>query len=486
MKLFAQRILPIIKKTYFVGLAILVIAYLGASAIYTNPLWTAVALMCLAVAIVIMSQVKIDYELMSKKCVPYVIYAISFLVRLIYCILILPFIEQISDFGIVLDEAKSGYFLDCLDYYRFYFHKFLYPFLLHGLSLNNQTKIVIFQCFLVAWVPVILFLIGRKIGDERAGFGAAVMYGFWPSIVVYTQIVTEEHISALVTILIVYLLICMQQQIDKIEVWDKQFFGVLGKALVTGLLCGVASYSKDWALVILTATVICAVYQCLKSNFVQICVMLLACVMIFSGRSAFNTAIKNMGEGILGVSPNNGVISMQMFETLDPNSSGGYNVELNDEYMKIAEENNYDFELTNSIANNILKEKIKKDYNKMPRMLLHKAQNAYKSNEGMVGWALDKEIAEEYKDKFSMVCQIFKRGDQVIYLGIVILIMVSVVVNRDKYVFFLQLVMLGGAFVSLVVESQQRYKYSIISVWCIPAAVAGVWLLDKVKSRKNR
>ena len=161
--------------------------------------------------LLMVKKVRINYSWITRKWVPYLIYLISFFVRLVYCMLVMPFINQISDFRIVLEEAGTGYFLDCLEYYRFYFHKFLYPFVLHGLSLNTQARIIIFQCFVVAFVPVLLFEIGRKVVDERVGILAAAIYALWPSVIVYTQIVTEEHISALATTLIIYLrfLLCL-------------------------------------------------------------------------------------------------------------------------------------------------------------------------------------------------------------------------------------------------------------------------------------
>lgn len=485
MKIAKEHILILLKKIYFAVLICFFVVFFGVSVITTNLLWSGVALLGLFVFAVVVKKAGVVLEWTRNNVVPYIIYVVTFLIRFVYCIFILPFINQISDFKIVADEAASGLFIDNLDYYRFYFHKFFYPYLLRLLSLNTQTKIIIFQCFVVAWIPVILYLIGKRISRSDVGFIAAFIYIVWPSLIVYTQIATEEHISALVTTLIVYCFICIYQRIEKIEVWSVSVVYVFAIATVTGVLCGIAAYSKDWALVILCAAVICAFYQIIRSNRIQILVMLISLLLLLGGRSVFDSMVKNVGENILGVSPNNGVISMQMYETLDPNSNGEYNLTLNEEYMNMAADNNYDFELTNSMAKSILLDKIKKDYNKMPALLSHKATEAYRSNESFFGWALDKETNDVFKQRYDVLVKVIKKIDQLMYVTCFILLIISVVISRNKYLFFLQLITLGGALVNLIVECQQRYKYSIMSVWCIPIAYAVIWIMDKAKSEKE-
>lgn len=485
MSAFAQNYLPILKKIYYYILIFFSVTFFGISVILTNLVWTVISLVGLFALIWIGKKCDIDYSWTQKKWVPYMIYGASFLLRAIYCCMMLPYISQVSDFKIVVDEAASGNFIDCLEYYRFYFHKFFYPYILNGLSINTQAKILIFQCVIVSFIPVLLFYIGKKIINTTVGFWAAIVYICMPSLIVYTQITTEEHISALVTPAIVYIIICIHEQIESITAWNKSMLLIAAKAFGVGILCGVASYSKDWALIIFVASAICAFYQILKGNRYQLATILIAVVLLFAGRSAFNSYIKGVGEQILGVSPNNGVITLQMFSSLDPNSNGEYNVELNAQYMQIATENNYDFDKTNSIANGILKEKIKKDYKKMPAMLLHKAQTAYRANETIFGWALDKEVNDEFKDRCSVLIKLIKKIDQLIYVLCFVLIIISIFINKNKYIYFIQLIILGSAFVNLIVECQQRYKYSIISLWCIPIAYAAVWIVNKSKGDKS-
>lgn len=485
MKQIQETTMAKIKKIYFIVLIVFFTGYFSISVILPSPVCAIISGLCVFALIWGIRFFNLKHSLTDNKWVPYILYLITFLTRFVYCYIMLPFITQVSDFKIVIDEAYSGLYTDCLDYYRFYFHKFLYPYLLHSFSLNTQTKIIIFQCFLVSLVPVLLFLIGKKIGRTDVGIISAVIYIIWPSILVYTQLTSEEHISAVTTPLIIYLFICAQQRIEKMDKWNKSVIIIFLDSIIIGVLCCISSFSKDWALIIMVATVICSLYQILKGKLHHFIIMALSCAIILIGRSTVNNAITSIGQDIFGITPNNGVISQHMYETLDPNSDGRYNVKLNNEYQAIVAENDYDFDRANAIAMSIVKERIAKDYKKMPKLLITKAQDAYCANEELILFALDKEVKEEYKSDFHPLTVILIKLDHVYYVFLALLLMLSVFINRNRYIYYIQLIILGCSFVSIIVESQQRYKYSMLSLWCIPIAYAIAWIYDKRKQQKK-
>lgn len=472
-----------IKKIYYFTLIAVSIVFLGIFVVFPSPLCTAVAIFSLGVLLWCGQRSSIVIPDFGSTKVPFILFGITFLTRFIYCFFMLPYIHQVSDFEIVLKEAQSGMFTDYFDYYRFYFHKFLYPFLLNKLALDSQVKIVYCQCFLVAFIPVVLYFIGKKIRNVKIGVIAAFVYILSPAQLVYVQVATEEHLAALVLVLLVLLLIVVYQKIIGLSFFSKEFIKVLILAFAIGELCFLSSYTKDWASVVLVAVFICSIYQFFKSTNVQRIALVLAFVIVFLTRSLSVEMIKEKGEEVLGVEPNNGVVVMHMFATLDPNSPGTYYPPLRDEYLQIAEEHDYDLEETNKEAFGILKERIKNDWEKMPALILKKGRDAYRTNSGIFVYALEKEVNEEVREHFSVLGKVLFKMDHVYYVFGVLCMLIAVWKNRNRYIFFIQLVILGGGLSSLLIESQDRYKYSILPLWGIPIAYAILFLLEDRKKR---
>ena len=85
----------------------------------------------------------------------------AFAIRYGYCGFMDRYICQVSDFSRTLSEANSGLFTDAINYYRFYLHKFLYPYGLHLLHIRSQSRVLLFQCVCTALCSVVIYHIGR-------------------------------------------------------------------------------------------------------------------------------------------------------------------------------------------------------------------------------------------------------------------------------------------------------------------------------------
>ncbi len=409
----------------------------------------------------------------STAKIPFVLFLLTFITRYSYCNFAGKYITQVSDFALTLSEAQSGLFTDALGYYRFYLHKFLYPFILHTVHMRSQPEILFFQCICVSLCAVVIYYIGLKAADYKAGILAAAIYIMWPAQIVYTQIITEEHIAALLMAVTVLGVICIFKRLEAVE----SFQSADGKiavieSCIAGGAGGLCAFFKDWALVIYTALIICAIYALIRFNKAQRVFLCICVLIIFFFRGIVQGGITYMAEAKLQIEANNGVIIIQMYATLDPNASGGYNEALNSEYAQMAAENNFDFEETNRIALGILKEKISRDFDKLPELLLRKGKDAYANDDAMFWWALEAEAGEEFKSQFPGLYPTLIYLDNIFYTAVVLCMIACVFFTRNKYIFFILLCILGGGMVSLLVESQGRYKYSIEPLWCLPSAYA--------------
>lgn len=407
------------------------------------------------------------------------IWCFTLLVRIVTCIIVNPNLVQISDFFTTLKHAKSGYFYDDVEYYRFFLHKMLYPYILNRLSLNTQLKIIMFQCFCTSFIPLILYKIGQLIERESVGAISAILYSCWPGQIIYTAIVTEEHIASLITVLMVYFVLSIcKKYVDKES--DRNVFI---HALLVGVLFALSSFFKDWALVVFVALVIVSILFFFNKRFEDRWKYLgVICVIIFT-RIAFQGIITTFLENTLGEKANNNIIVHQMYESLNPNSNGGYNPEIVERYFSIAREYNYNFEDINRVALSELLEEIKSNSSKMPVLLVRKGRNAYEDDEQLFSLVFEQGNINESP----YVYKIFMYFGTIYYIMLIFGILCSSLLNKQNiYLMFINICMIGGLFVSFLVESQSRYKYSIEPIWTILVAFSLINISEKIMRVKNK
>lgn len=438
-------------------------------------MYIAISVGCLALYYFICKYWRINRTIHSRDwnsgiLCPILLFSITFVSRMVYCWMMEPHLAQVSDFRILLNEAISGEFTDRLGYYRLYVHKLFYPYLLHALGLRTQWHILLFQCFCVSWIPVILYCTGEKIGDRRIGLLAGIIYVLYPTQLLYLAITTEEHMAALIISALVYWIICLAKRLQKTQrlTWSL-FLRFLLEFFLFGILCGVCSCFKDWAIVMIVAILISIVYLLFKLNNQQRLVLLIGFLLIVMGRSAAREAAIEFAERLLGVKATNGVVSWQFFETMDPAGPITWNEEKTKEYAELLNKYDYDFELVNKEAMSIISKRIKEGIQLMPSFLLRKGRSAY-ADEGAIPWIISRSVKEEQQSEFSG--WLSRMGDisSIYFIGIVLCVLLAGATTKNKYLVFCLIVILGGVSAGLLIEGQGRYKYSIEPLWCFVAA----------------
>ena len=478
---------------YCLGLIIPFILFFGGFSIFTqnnDVLSFFIAFCGLVVLIKILVAYckgkRIIFEIRSEKSVCVVLYFLAFLPRIIYLTIVKGKIQQVSDFALVVQHAQTADFTDRLQYYRNFGHKMLYSLLLHMLHLRSQTSILIFQCVLVSFAAVILFKIGKQLGKSYAGIIAAVIFSLWPSLFVYTSVVSEEHMALVLLVAIIYLLTRINGYIE--NEGNVKYYRELISVIGTGIMLGLVSFFKDWGAIVLVAILICSIYLAmtyrkLKRNLV----LLVSIIIIFGTRFITQNVVSYIEEVQLGgLSVNNGIVAMQMYETLDPNGSGGYDSDKCREYFSLVEEADYNFREAQSKALHILSEKILTNVNKMPGLIYKKGIEAYSSNRDMMTWAfviLDDDSKVNYVPIFKKMV----RFDMIVFNSVVLLLLLGacIVMYLPHDIYFILLIILGGGIAGLLVEPQGRYKYSIEAIWCIPVAFAACWLFNRFCEKRN-
>lgn len=473
-----KRTEKLLRYMYAIVVGVLLIFLLLLFAVFPNSKYIFVTFIFLIVSTILTNQCRLKKT--CKLFIPIAIFLLSFGIRLIYCYLMERYITQVSDFEMVLSNAISGEFLDDLDelrYYRIWSHKFIYPWLLNTIGVNTQMDIFLFQGVIAAVVSLSLYYLGKEIGGEKYGIIASVIHIVWPSQIIYTIIVTEEHMAALITVLIVYLFIKLEKEISNNE-WQvvdrKKIIKLFVMILAEGVMCGFCAFFKDWALIIMVAVVICSIYLFVRYDIYKRIILLGSIVVIM----LCQVGIKNICTGFIdeklgGMETNNNVIIWQMFESLDPNGTGLWNPVAYEEYIQLLIDSNYNYEIANKEAMEILLTRISQDVDKMPKLLLKKGISSYQNDSDIFRWVI-LSIGENFEKCTLMkdATKLLFEFSNVFYMLIILCIIISAITVKDKRVWFILLIILGAILSGLLIECQGRYKYSIEPIFSIMFANA--------------
>lgn len=411
------------------------------------------------------------------------VFLCAFLIRLAYFILMKNRIAQISDFKVILTYAESGKYASNMFYYRMFPHKLLYPFFLHSIGLRDQTKILIFQFICVSLIAVIIFYIGNEIKGKKLGLIASLLYAIWPAHVVYSTVITEEHIAAFLTILCAFLIVRLYKYLKGDNHIDRSLIKkIMIISLGIGTASGICVFFKDWCIIVLIATMIIGSFILKEVGWKRGTLILLCFFVIVFSRYASKQTIKMHSEHLLGGTVNTQNIPCYLYVGLNPYSSGAWNRELYNEYFQFVKETEYDYNAANKIALQKLKKQIiEAPRENMLKLLFYKARIGYGDDAAMTFCAriaMDEEDQKETEFLF----QIIDKIDYIYYLMIVVFVVISVLFLmrfNNRYIFWLLLIITGGVLLNLLIECQGRYKYSIQTIWCIMAAYG----MDQIYNR---
>ena len=412
----------------------------------------------------------------------YKIWLLGFGTRLVFILFVQDKVEQTSDFAITLSEASSGVFTDNLEYYRNWVHKLIYPLLLHEFGFTSSQRIYILQCFLVGFICLLVYELAKKISGQRGGAIAALIYILWPGQIIYTSMISEEHVAALLTLLLAYMILELYDDLKHGYNTKGDYIRYVIKVLVAGMLFGASVVFKDWGAVILVATIISSIWVITELKSWKATGFIIATlVMLIGVRLGVSSMILGYASDRLGADLSNNVVISSMYGTLDPDSTGEFSQKGDDEYFEIVRKNNYDYDAANKEALSILWSKIKEKPEKMPALLLRKGRTSYSDDGSMLFWAFvmnakDEETFTIYRSWIQIIWYIAT----IYYCMVVLCIIGAMLYKANRYKFFLGLVIFGGIMVNLIIESHGRYKYSIEPVWCVMAAM----FLDSLFSKR--
>lgn len=423
------------------------------------------------------------FKKIDKKYIPLIIFAVTFISRIIIALVFKNSLAQISDFSRAYDNSIELLF--DAEYYWTFPHWILYPSLLNVFykifGVSQLTGFMV-NSFFVSLSSALLYLISNKIFKNYiASIMSSLLYIFWISNALYILVYTPEHVVIFILLLAIYLFLkILEEQVLKKKVCF---------SIVIGLILGLGVFFKDFSSVYLIAFM-CVIFLKLiiDKNVLEFCkrifLVIIITVIIFSTKNIIFSLIDiNMTNKV-----NRNTENFSLYLGIDEKAKGYYTPEIAADYFSLVESENYDYKEVNRIVKNKFKNDIKNNLNIIIPML--EAKHFTTTNSDYIKiWLVYESMLENNNTKSAKIIKSFSNLNNNYYFVIIFFATVGIIYiykNKNINGYLIQIIIFGSTLVLLLIESQERYRYPLETLYCILAG-GGVYfiylILCKIKKK---
>lgn len=365
------------------------------------------------------------------------LFIVAFLIRLV-SVLILK-VEVADDFKTMLDASRS-LLVGNIDFMKgFYFQT--YPFQL-GLVLyqtlllkivNNTLILKIMNSLYTSIIVVFIYLISRKIVKEETARVISFSYLFYLYPLYLNSVLTNQHIPALLTLIVIYLIITKEESIKN--------------SLLIAFLLALANFFRTESIIILFAIIVYTIGYINKNNYkkklINLGIVLLSYFLLTT-----------LTQHLILISPLNNQVDNK--ESLNKNATlWKFYCGLSDKHNGLynTEDVNTYFETDN--PKELLIERIKNDKFKFPILFLKKE---------VILWTqtnYDLRINNNWSNKLYNWLTTYNQG----YLNVVIILLAISLIPRkkeeDQKFIFIKILLALYYGIYLFIEISPRYAYNL-------------------------
>ena len=360
-------------------------------------------------------------------------------------------------------------------------------FVLFGTSVfNGQLANILFSLGTV----FLIYRIARRLGGRLAGAVALAAAAFWPSQILYINMLAAEYVFTFLLYLCILLFLHLAMDYD-----GTTKHGVRGILLhiFLGFLIALTAAIRPMALILLIAVILCFLPQKMKlpnipRNSISLWVrflekgwlrgaLILVSYMFLSGiittniELAINKSVPSSGESF----------GYNLLVGLNSNSKGGWN----EEDSRFLYDN---LESTGSAieAQTACRDLALKRLNTDPKAIFNLFMNKYESLWGNddYGSTWNQVFLQEQKqltpERLNFLSQA-RLANHIVYMVFILFSLMTLIYmlqRKASYFYILILVYLGTAAMHLLVESQNRYHFHVLPVIMIAASVGVSYIFE--------
>ncbi len=429
---------------------------------------------------------KIHFKIDPKYYI-WIVFILAAATRLAAVFVLEPYMTQISDFGKAFEVSQTMDF--STDYYKVFYHWILLPSILNVIYKvfgASQLVALCFNAVILIASSVLVYKIGCLLYKNRnLGFLGALVYIFWPANILYTLILTPEHICVLLLFTVMYLFLWIENK-------DFDRYGIKSAAAhaVIGILLALGAFFKNFSPVFLIGFLIYFVMVCLQTKppkqyyISKLITMVVIIISFVVAQNATFAVVDHLTDAHVArnITP--------CYLNVGLRGSGTYSAENYNMYFSALEENNFDYKETNKqILDKLFTQK---EANLSLSFFNNKANIAFGKNDaGMedyarMDWMKDSVDAGEHYRLGTFFGTIVQRCNSYYFQIIVFLMAIGLIVmyqKRDLKIFLLYLILFGSLLLLLLVEAQNRYMYAVQPIICILSARGIQWLYNNCKQK---
>jgi len=372
------------------------------------------------------------------KNYPLFLFIVAFLIRLV-SVLVLK-VEVADDFKTMLEASRSLLNHDYSFMNGFYFQTYpfqlglvLYQFILLKI-INNTIILKIMNSIFTSLIVVMIYLISKKIVKEETARVISFAYLFYLYPLYLNSVLTNQHIPALLTLIVIYLVLTKEENI-KISV------------MIAALLA-LANFFRTESIIIILGLVVYTICYLKKDNYKKKLINLGVCLLTYF-------ALTSLTSQLILISPLNKEVDNK--ESLNKNVTlWKFYCGLSDKYNGIYNEEDVQAYFNTNNEKELLQERIKKDYKKFPILFLKKE---------VILWTqtnYDLRIKNNWNNTFYTGIQYFNQG---VLNIVIILFVISLFPKRkeeeNEKIIFIKILIALYYGIYLFIEISPRYAYNL-------------------------
>lgn len=363
-------------------------------------------------------------------------------------------------------------------------------FVLFGTSVfNGQFANILFSLGTV----FLIYRIARKLGGRLAGMIALTAAAFWPSQILYINMLAAEYVFTFFLYLCILLFLHLVMDYD-----GTTKHGVRGILLhiLLGFLIAVTAAVRPMALILLVAIILCLLPQKMKlpnipRNSISIWVrflekgwlrgvLILVSYMFLSGiittniELAINKSVPSSGESF----------GYNLLVGLNSNSKGGWNEEDSRFLYDNLESTGSAIEAQIACRDLALK-RLNTDPKAIFNLFMNKYELLWDNDDYGATWnqVFLQEQNQLTPERLNFLSQA-QWANHIIYMVFILFSLMALIYMLQKkasYLYVLILVYLGTVAMHLLVESQNRYHFHVLPVIMIAASVGVSYIFESAR-----
>lgn len=396
---------------------------------------------------------------------PLILIVISIIIQSVNLILISGSITQISDFYIHFNNAvaETPNFANAFHFYHWVLLAKVFrvaSFIFGGTQISAIVFISFITLINVMLVYYLALLIFKK---ELYAFISGLIYSLWPSVILYQNIFSTEHLAITFILLSIVLFLILEKGINK-----RAKANSLILAIMIGVILAILKFFKPVAIIIIIAIFIYNfIYKVFFTrirtiNYFKICCLL--SILVFYNFTSI--LIFNYIDNVVGKRVNRNPTSFYIYMGLSPTNErlGLYSGDIVNKYMNYVDEFNGNFNLVEKALYTDLKKEYKDNYNAFFAIIKNKFKNTWYDDTTILWWVnASINTPEQLLIERELFLKIAKCCSQLYYIVVMILFLVGIsscAFNSQKsnYFFLINLFIVGVSLLLLIGETQGRYK----------------------------